>query len=186
MAPEQTVELMLRDTGGLAFHGGLVEREGLGFLLSAPSGTGKSTCCDRLPPPWRVWSDDEALVVRSGGDEFSAHPLPSWTHRINRLSDRTWDTQSSLPLAAIFYLEQSESDELQPIDPGRSAVLANANVCRYYQYSLDYGDSEHRRFHQLAFDNACELAKSVPAYILRNNLNGRFWEKMEGVISQVA
>jgi hypothetical protein len=34
----------------------------------------------------------------------------------------------------------------------------------------------------LLFNNACELAKAVPAYILRVSLEGRFWEEMEKVI----
>ena len=29
------------------------------------------------------------------------------------------------------------------------------------------------------FDNACDMARAVPAYILRNSLNGRCWDEME-------
>jgi len=33
------------------------------------------------------------------------------------------------------------------------------------------------------FDNACELVREVPSYTLRTNLTGRFWEKIEKVLS---
>jgi len=37
--------------GGLPLHAALVEREGVGILIAAASGVGKSTCCKRLPAP---------------------------------------------------------------------------------------------------------------------------------------
>jgi len=32
------------------------------------------------------------------------------------------------------------------------------------------------------FDNACELVREVPSYILRTNLTGRFWEDIRECI----
>jgi hypothetical protein len=32
------------------------------------------------------------------------------------------------------------------------------------------------------FQNACELAKTIPAFSLRVSLGGRFWEEMERVL----
>ena len=46
-----------QEAGGLPLHAGLVEKDGKGILLAAPSDTGKSTCCRRLPPPWKALCD---------------------------------------------------------------------------------------------------------------------------------
>lgn len=66
------------DYGGTCYHGGLIEYQGQGILLSGPSGTGKSTCCRRIPSPWQALSDDECLI--SWHDQhYQVQPLPTWS-----------------------------------------------------------------------------------------------------------
>ena len=69
------------EAGGFPIHGALVERAGVGFLLAGSGGTGKSTCCSRLPAPWRSLCDDEALVIP---DRDGQIPCPS-TSNMERL-----------------------------------------------------------------------------------------------------
>jgi SynChlorMet cassette protein ScmC len=70
--------------GGLPLHAALAERNGMGFLLAGPGDTGKSTCCHRLPGPWKALCDDESLVVRDHQKGYLAHPFPTWSDYLFR------------------------------------------------------------------------------------------------------
>ncbi|MBW1744683.1 MAG: SynChlorMet cassette protein ScmC [Deltaproteobacteria bacterium] len=169
--------------GGLPFHGGLVERAGQGFLLVASGGTGKSTCCARLPENWRPLCDDESLVVLTEENKYQAHPFPTWSDYLWQESDKTWNVEYSVPLQSIFFLEQSEADTVEPLGEGRAAVLMTesaAQICEKFWRNLAEEDKKKRR--KELFDNACEMVKSIPVYRLKMSLEGRFWEKMEEVI----
>jgi SynChlorMet cassette protein ScmC len=173
----------VQDLGGLPLHAALVERNGTGILLAASGDTGKSTCCRRLQRPWQPICDDETLVVRDDQKQYLAHPLPTWSDYLTRRSERTWNIQRHLPLSAIFFLEQAETDEVVPIGDGQTAMLISQSaneVSRPGWVYLD-GDQVRSRRKEL-FDNACELARSIPAFVLRASLKGRFWEEMEGVL----
>jgi SynChlorMet cassette protein ScmC len=83
----------------------------------------------------------------------------------------------------IFFLEQSEADAVEPLGVGRAAVLITesaAQICEKFWRNLTEEDKKKHR--TKLFDNACEMAKSIPAYRLKVSLEGRFWEKMEEVI----
>jgi SynChlorMet cassette protein ScmC len=169
--------------GGLPFHGGLVERAGQGFLLLASGGTGKSTCCERLPDEWLPLCDDESLVVLTEEKTYQAHPFPTWSDYLWRQSDKTWNVQHSVPLSGLFFLEQSEEDAVEVLGEGKAAVLMTesaAQICEKFWRNL--GEEDQKKHRAELFDNACEMAKRVPAYRLKMSLNGRFWRKMEEVI----
>jgi len=121
------------DSGGLPIHAALVEWNGVGFLLSAPGNTGKSTCCRRLPSPWHALGDDEALVVVDKQTLYQVHPFPTWSDFHSERSGRTWNVQKHLPLVAIFFLEHGKTDKVVPIGQGEAAILINQSarhVCR--------------------------------------------------------
>lgn len=169
--------------GGLPFHAGLVELDGKGFLLAAPAETGKSTCCRRLPSYWKKLCDDEALVVLGKKIKYSAHPFPTWSDYLFERKEKTWNVHYSLPLTAIFFIEPSHIDSIKPVGGGNAAVLINDSafqVCYKLMQSLN--KEEQRQFKLKLFENACEVAKIIPAYRLRVSLHGRFWEKMEQVV----
>lgn len=169
--------------GGIPLHAGLVERDGKGILLVAPADTGKSTCCRRLPPPWKALCDEETLVLSNDAKHYLAHPFPTWSDYFRKRSKRTWDVQRHVPVLAMCFLEQSEEDEVIPLGKGEAAVLAQQSamqICyRYFTY-LDHEEVRTRK--EILFENACELAKTVPTFKLRVSLQGRFWEKMESVL----
>jgi SynChlorMet cassette protein ScmC len=169
--------------GGLPFHGGLVERAGQGLLLVASGGTGKSTCCQRLPDDWRPLCDDEALVVLTEEETYQAHPFPTWSDYLWQRSDKTWNVEYSVPLLGMFFLEQSEADTVESLGEGRAAVLiaeSAAQICQKFWRNL--AEEDQRKHRTELFDNACEMAKSIPAYRLSVSKDGKFWEKMEEVI----
>lgn len=171
--------------GGLPFHAGLIELDGRGVLLAAPGDTGKSTCCRRLPDYWKPLCDDEALVVFDTQKQYRTHPFPTWSNYLWRQSEKTWDVQYSVPLTGVFFLEQAAVDEIKPLGQGQAAVLMAASarqVCEKFWRTLAREDQ--RAFRKEIFDNACEMAKQIPAYRLCVSLNGAFWNKVEQVIGQ--
>lgn len=168
------------DSGGLPFHAALLERDGKGIVLAGSGGVGKSTCCRRTRHPWYALCDDETLIVRDDKMRYFAHPFPTWSEYIQRRSERTWNVQREVPLSSIFFLGRAEKTEVIPIGQGKAAILINQSateVCKRNWIHLDRG--EERGLRKKLFDNACEIAKTVPSYILRVSLTGRFWEKIE-------
>ena len=173
----------VQQLGGLSLHAALVERNGTGILLAASGDTGKSTCCRRFPSPWQPLCDDQTLVVRDNQKQYLAHPLPTWSEYLMRRSNTTWDVQRPVPVSAIFFLEQAETDEVVSIGEGQTAMLISQSANEVSRPGWGYldGDQVKTRRKKL-FDNACELARTVPAFVLRATLEGRFWEKMERVL----
>jgi SynChlorMet cassette protein ScmC len=168
------------DGGGLPFHAGLAELDGRSILIAAPGDVGKSTSCRRLPKYWTALSDDEALVVLTKQKQYRTHPFPTWSDYLWRRKDHTWNVQYSVPLSAIFFLEQSETDEVLPAGAGESAILVSESaiqVCRKFWRSSDKEDE--RKYKRQIFNNACEMTKNIPAFHLRATLHGKFWEEIE-------
>lgn len=170
----------IRRCGGLPFHAALAELEGQGALLAAPGNTGKSTCYRRLPDYWKPMSDDEVLVVVDKQGRYQAHPFPTWSDYFWGHSENTWEVQYSVPLSGVFFLEQSEADEVVPVGEGEATILMNESttqICRRFWRRMDV--EVQRKFRRELFDNACKMAKYVPAFRLRASLHGRFWEEIE-------
>lgn len=175
------------EDGGLPFHAALVTKNGNGFLIAGKSGAGKSTCCQRIPYPWNTLCDDEALIVKDKKDDkYYCHPLPTWSDYLENRAENTWDVQYSVPLKAIFNVEQAETDQTLPLGLGIAATgmyESAAQICMRYWFNGV--QEESRREKRLVFENACDMAKKIPAYTLRATLNGRFWEEMERVIDEL-
>ena len=169
--------------GGLPFHAALIERDGCGILLAGPGDTGKSTCCRRLSRTWQTRCDDGTLVVLDVQRRYLAHPFPTWSDFLWQSSEQTWRVEWHVPLSAIFFLEQAEIDEAVPVGPGQGAVLMTRSAMEVYQPNwIVLAQEKGRNIRKKLFDNACELAKSIPAFKLRVSLNGQFWKEIEKVL----
>jgi SynChlorMet cassette protein ScmC len=172
-----------QNSGGVPFHAALLERNGIAVLLVAPGSTGKSTCCIRLRSPWQPLCDDETLIVRDLEKRYLAHPFPTWSDYLMKRSTKTWNIEYHLPLSAIFFMEQAETEEVLPIGQGEAAAYIHHSamqVCRRRLYHLNRRESKSLRLK--LFDNACELSRAIPAFKLGVSLKGRFWEKIEAVL----
>lgn len=170
--------------GGLPLHCALIERNGKGVALIAGEGTGKSTCCRRLQPPWKALSDDLALVVPAGEGRYTAHPLPTWSDHIIGNRSHTWSVEQGIPVAGIFFLEQADRDEALAIGQGRAAVAVTKSAS--YVCTRDSGQKyaeQTRNVRTTLFRNATELARNVPAFLLRISLDGPFWLEIENALS---
>ena len=176
-----------QDSGGLPLHAALLEWNGFGILLAASGSTGKSTCCRRLRGPWRALCDDEALVVKDNRGVYLVHPFPTWSDYFLNRSKQTWNIQRYLSLSAIFFLEQAQADQVVPIGQGQAAALVYGSarqVCarNWIRYSRKQCIVERKRL----FENACDLAREIPAYTLKVSLEGNFWEEMEKAMQRAA
>ena len=171
------------DIGGLPLHAALAELDGRGILLAAAGGTGKSTCYRRLPDYWKPLCDDEALVVLDEQREYRAHPFPTWTDYIQKRAEGTWPVQYSVPLSGVFFLEQSEFDEVVPIGKSEAALRMNASAIQScWRYCGVVDKKTKGKFMDKLLDNACAMAKVIPAFGLRASLHGQFWKKIEEAI----
>jgi SynChlorMet cassette protein ScmC len=171
------------DTGALPLHAGLVEREGRGALLAGPSGIGKTTCCLRIPAPWRAHCDDETLVLRDRSRRFVAHPFPTWSDLAWNRCERSWDVQEYFPLTAVFFLEQGEDDAVEPVGKVETAMrLYSVSVAVLQAMFVRLQAREVRLLNRKLFDNACRMAQEIPGHKLKYSRTGRFWDNMERVI----
>jgi len=169
--------------GGFPLHTALVARDGFGVALAASGGTGKSTCARRIAAPWRPLCDDTVLVFPSDFGGYEAHPFATWSDYLWKRSRGTWNAASHVPLQAVFFLKQAPKDAAQPIGQGEAAIyLSRASSEILMPFMGRLGRDRTRLLHKRAFDNACLLAKSVPAFILEVSLEGEFWTEMERVL----
>ncbi len=172
--------------GGMPMHAALMERSGVGFLIAASGGVGKSTCCHRLPPPWNPLCDVETLILPASSKSFLAHPFPTWSEYLNGQSSHTWRVESCIPLDAVFFLSQAATDEVVPISKMEAAIRINQSavqVCNRMWFYMT-GPSQ-RGLRSELFSNASNLAKAIPCFELSTSLTGRFWEHMDRVLPQV-
>jgi SynChlorMet cassette protein ScmC len=168
--------------GGFPLHAALIEKNGRGVALCARGDTGKTTCCNRVPPPWRAWCDDETLIVRTGARQYAAHAFPTWSEYNMGIAQNTWEVQQSIPLSAVVFLEQSETDELIPLRKAQAAVTLNHFLTAMnYALTLKMNREQLRAAHETMFEIVSQLAQVVPVYKLRVSLNGKFWEELEKI-----
>ena len=178
--------LLARDMemrGGVLLHGALAEYRGMGVILAAPGGTGKTTASGRLPPPWRSLCDDNTLVVRDSEGCYWGHPWPTWSRFLQGEPGGAWQVQDAVPLKGIFFLSQALQDHAEPVGPGHAASLL-VECAEQASYTMAGGLSkEDRRSLRLErFDNLCALAGAVPAHVLHISLTGPFWREIEQML----
>jgi SynChlorMet cassette protein ScmC len=172
------------DAGGLPLHAALIERNGFAVALAGESGRGKSTCCRRLPAPWRVLADDNMLLLPQAPQCFSAHPCATWGDVLRGDQIESSPVQTKVKLSAIFFLEHAQFDEIESIGPMETALRINQSAHQIFGCNVDSLEKPRRRLTRTRlFENACRISKSVKAYILRASLGGRFWERINDVLS---
>jgi SynChlorMet cassette protein ScmC len=168
---------------GLSLHSALAEYNGKGILFAAPGGTGKSTCYNRLPDYWKPLCDDETLIVLDQNDTYRAHPFPTWSDYLMKRKENTWDVQYSVPLSAIFFIEQSDHDEIIYIDRRKSTLSITGSAKQILAIFLHGMKKEQKiDISTKMFNNAFDMAKKIPVFRLLVSLNGQFWKEVEKVV----
>jgi SynChlorMet cassette protein ScmC len=172
--------LQAQACGGVLIHGALAERDGIGVILAAPGGTGKTTASNRLPAPWRSLCDDTTLVVRDPQGNCWAHPWPTWSRFLWGGSGGSWDVQNAVPLKGIFFLARAAEDRVERVGPGHAVSLL-VECARQVSTFMAPGLSkeEVRAMHLERFNNLCALARVIPTHVLHISLTGAFWQEIE-------
>ena len=166
--------------GGVLIHGALAERDGLGVILIAPGGTGKTTASNRLPPPWRSLCDDATLVVRDPRGAYWAHPWPTWSRFLGGGPGGTWDVRNAVPVKGIFCLAQAAEDRVERVGRGQAVSLLGEVVGQISAFMVPGLSKEELRVLRLEqFNNLCLLARVVPVHVLHISLTGHFWQEIE-------
>ncbi len=169
--------------GGLVAHSGLFARHEQGALLVAPSGMGKSTCARRVGHPWSAFCDDQVLVVKVKEGSYQCHPLPTWSSLWGDSQGRSWNIHRHVPLKAIFFLERSDLNRVQPLGQARAvALLSGSAQSMAVTQEARTRTKEEIVLARTLFDNACSLVRSTSCFLLHANLTTRFWEHMGSVM----
>ena len=170
--------------GGTPVHAALAALDGKGVLIAGTGGTGKSTCYSRLPNPWNRICDDQALILRMEEEHFRVHPLPTWSDVLQRESKQRWPVERSVPLKAVFLLEQASKDEVLPIKASSEAVLKYLEAAKQvWKPVWSKADRNEKKAQSaMLFGNVARMARVVPAYRLRATLDGTFWEGIEKAV----
>jgi len=169
--------------GGGPIHAALAEFNGKGILIAASGGTGKSTCSIRLPSCWKPLSDDMALIVKGRDNCYRAHPMPTWSDHLWNLKKSKFNTSYSVPIKAIFFLEQSDKDEIVH----KSSTFGVQHIfqsCKqvWESYWKKIPKVEERKMVHHVFNNSFDLAAKIPCYTLKATLHGKFWNEIEKVL----
>ncbi len=169
--------------GGVLLHGALAEKDGIGVILAAPGGTGKTTASNRLPAPWRSLCDDTTLVARDPQRNYWAHPWPTWSRFLRGEPGGTWDVQNAVPLKGVFFLSQAVEDLVESVGPGHAvSLLVSCAEQTSPLMARGLSKEETRAMHLERFNNLCDLVRVVPTHILHISLNGAFWQEIEQVL----
>ncbi|MCX6841233.1 MAG: SynChlorMet cassette protein ScmC [candidate division WOR-3 bacterium] len=167
----------------LLLHGALAEYCGSGFIMAGPGKVGKSTASRRLPPPWRSLCDDSTLVARDGMGQYWAHPWPTWSRFRESGPGGSWAVEQAVPLRAVFFLAQSPSDQLEPVNVMQATAMT-------LESAVSFACTVARLAEQAASQTLCRdevsaamaLAGAVPTYSLHLSLDGQFWKEIEKVL----
>jgi SynChlorMet cassette protein ScmC len=171
--------------GGVLLHGASAAWNGNGVILAGPGGRGKTTASRRLPSHWHSFCDDTTLVVYDNNGEYRSHPWPTWSSFMINGPGGTWNVQHAVPLKGIFFLEQANKDAFIAIGIAQSICLLNESAKQAASWSIPDHPKKNalRELRLQRFDNICELAKTIPSYILRMSPDGAFWEEIESALN---
>ncbi len=91
----------------------------------------------------------------------------------------------SVPLRAVFFLEQSPTDEVLPLKKSNAAIyLAGSALEVFRSIDFTFPRGEEANVKRALYDNAASIAVETPAHLLHLSLTGRFWEKIEEVLER--
>ena len=171
-------------SGGLLVHGALVALDERGVILAGPPGIGKTTACQRIPAPWRVCSDDLTLIVRDRHGMYWAHPWPTWSRFLHSGVGGSWNVQAAVRLQAICFVTRAGEDTIEPLGRGRAACFG-VKACEQAGWGMPSGlpQEDQISMRTQCFQTICALTTTLPCYLLRLSLHGRFWLHLEQMLA---
>ena len=101
----------LIDYNTILMHGSVISTDGIGYMITAPSGVGKST----RTKIWKSVIDNSVVVngdkplIRIDEDAVYAYGSP-WSGK------EGWNTNTKVPLRAIFLLERADDSDRSSVE----------------------------------------------------------------------
>lgn len=145
--------------GAMWLHSVLLEMDGEGYAITAPSGYGKSTqgqlWLKAFPDRARIINGDNP-IVRKEGEGFVAYGTPF-------CGKEGYQVNIGVPLKGFCYLKHGETNSIRRMD----STVAFAQLLREYQCRFTPQNQE--KYMELLQ----HFAETVPIYVLTCNLDGQ-------------
>lgn len=145
--------------GALWLHAVLLEMDGEGYMVTAPSGYGKTTQArlwlKAFPDRARIINGDNP-IVRKDCDSFVAYGTPF-------CGKEGYQVNIGVPLRGFCYLKHGEANSIRRMD----STVAFAQLLREYQCRFTPQNQE--KYMELLQ----HFAETVPVYVLTCNLDGQ-------------
>jgi len=168
---------------GAILHGGLIAQCEQAYIITAPSGGGKTTTISRLPADWRVLADDACLVWPGREGKFLASPLPTWSVVLGRGEPLPavgrWQIGGVILVAGILFLKKGKQDQVKLLQPLKALPLLYQAISEHPRVVTNR-ESHRARL----FDVARALAGATATWQLDAALDGQFWEQFRPLASQ--
>ena len=145
--------------GAMWLHSVLLEMDGEGYAITAPSGYGKSTqgqlWLKAFPDRARIINGDNP-IVRKEGEGFVAYGTPF-------CGKEGYQVNIGVPLKSFCYLKHGETNSIRRMD----STVAFAQLLREYQcrFTAEYQERHMELLQQ--------FVETVPIYVLTCNLDGQ-------------
>lgn len=145
--------------GAMWLHSVLLEMDGEGYAITAPSGYGKTTQArlwlKAFPGKARIINGDNP-IVRKEGEGFVAYGTPF-------CGKEGYQVNIGVPLRGFCYLKHGETNSIRRMD----STVAFAQLLREYQcrFTAEYQERHMELLQQ--------FVETVPIYVLTCNLDGQ-------------
>ena len=142
--------------GAFWLHSVLIEMNGEGYAITAPSGYGKSTQGQlwlKAYPQARIINGDNP-IIRKEGNDFIAYGTPF-------CGKEGYQVNTGVPLMGLCYLKHGETNRIQRMD----SALAFAQLLREYRSRFTPENQEK------CMELLQQFAETVPVYVLTCNQN---------------
>ncbi len=165
MAPTDQILLarLLADRSGCYLHSDGIKIDEEGYLFVGHSGAGKSTIATLLQDKGEILCDDR-MIVRKWQDGYQIHG--NWSHGTLPIV-----SASSAPLKGIFFLEQSQTNQIIPVETPMASIAKLLGCLIKPMVTKDWWEK--------VLNLVEDLAGSVPCYQLRFDKSGDIYHRLK-------
>lgn len=151
-------------------HGCAVSREGIGYLFSGPSESGKSTIAKLASDLDYTVLNDESVIVNKVDGQYTVGSTPV-------RGDFLDNSNGSVPLHAIFLIRHGKANFIKRISEREFVARFVREVV--YSDSLLSLNSKETLLEMMDF--CADVASAVPFYELQFLPDNRFWDSIDNL-----
>lgn len=168
--------LLLADSGGFLLHSAsaicgedadrwetTAPSNGRAFLFSGVSGAGKTTITRLAPTRVTLLSDEISYVRPTADGSYRAFGTP-FSGELAKPGENC-----SAPIAALFFLEQGQENQIQELPPSEAVHKLMRNILFF---------AEDRRLIENLFATASDFVQKVPVRRLTFYPDSRVWDEV--------